>query len=116
MTEIQSEKPDDTIAQSTTPVERAEQAEQSAAEPRTPKEWVKYFAHRYFIEAFSGMALGLFCTLIIGTIIGQIGSLIGKNAFGNILYYIGYVAKLLMGAGIGLGIAHSLKAGKLTSY
>lgn len=125
MDEIQSEKLDDTVAQppevnEQAVAENAEQTEQPAAEPakekRTAKQWVKYFAHRYFIEAFSGMALGLFCTLIIGTIIGQIGSLIGKNAFGNMLYYIGYVAKLLMGAGIGVGIAHSLKAGKLTSF
>lgn len=102
------------------PAEAAEQTEQSKMESaqnkRTAEEWVKYFANRYFIQAFSGMALGLFCTLIIGTIIGEIGFLIGKNAFGNILYYIGYVAKLLMGAGIGVGIAHSLKANKLTSF
>ncbi len=114
--------------------EQAEQAEQSERttvsadkqseaislpekpQKRTFKEWVKYFANRYFIQAFSGMALGLFCTLIIGTIIGEIGFLIGNNPFGNILYYIGYVAKLLMGAGIGAGIAHSLKANKLTSF
>lgn len=87
-----------------------------AKQKRTAKQWLSYFANRYFIQAFSGMALGLFCTLIIGTIIGQIGSLIGKNAFGNILSYIGTTAKLLMGAGIGVGIAHSLKAGKLTSF
>ncbi|MBD5132738.1 MAG: PTS sugar transporter subunit IIC [Clostridiales bacterium] len=62
------------------------------------------------------MALGLFCTLIIGTIIGEIGYLIGKNWFGNLLYYIGTVAKMIMGAGIGVGIAHSLKANKLTSF
>lgn len=91
-------------------------AEKTDAKKRTAKQWVKYFANRYFIQAFSGMALGLFCTLIIGTIIGQIGSLIGKNAFGIMLSQIGYVAKLLMGAGIGVGIAHSLKAGKLTSF
>lgn len=83
---------------------------------RTAKEFFKYYAHRYFIEAFSGMALGLFCTLIIGTIIGQIGSLIGDNAVGKIIANIGTAAKLLMGAGIGVGIAHSLKAGKLTSF
>lgn len=77
---------------------------------------VKRLAHRYFIEAFSGMALGLFCTLIIGTIVGQIGALIGDNGFGIILKQIGGVAKLLMGAGIGVGIAHSLKAKKLTSF
>ena len=83
---------------------------------RTAKQLFRDFARRYFITAFSGMALGLFCTLIIGTVIGQIGSLIGDNPFGKILYYIGVVAKQLMGAGIGVGIAHSLKSKKLTSF
>lgn len=83
---------------------------------RTAKQWFKDAAHRYFIDAFSGMALGLFCTLIIGTIIGQIGDLIGNNPFGLILHYIGIVAKQLMGAGIGVGMAFSLKAKKLTGF
>ncbi len=109
---INTEVPDTTDKQSATDTDTAPQPQKR----RTVKEWVKYFAHRYFIEAFTGMALGLFCTLIIGTIIGQIGSLIGKNPFGQILYQIGYVAKLLMGAGIGVGIAYSLKANKLTSF
>ena len=98
--------------------DRTEQA-QAVKEKRTAKQWLKYFAHRYFIEAFSGMALGLFCTLIIGTIIGEVGFLInkaGKNAFGDILSYIGQAAKSIMGAGIGVGIAHSLKANKLTAF
>ena len=109
---MNTEVPDTTDKQSATETNAAQQPQKR----RTVKEWVKYFAHRYFIEAFTGMALGLFCTLIIGTIIGQIGSLIGKNPFGQILYQIGYVAKLLMGAGIGVGIAYSLKANKLTSF
>lgn len=98
--------------------DRTEHA-QAVKEKRTAKQWLKYFAHRYFIEAFSGMALGLFCTLIIGTIIGEVGFLInkaGKNAFGDLLFYIGSVAKSIMGAGIGVGIAHSLKANKLTAF
>lgn len=74
------------------------------------------FVKRYFITAFSGMALGLFCTLIVGTIIGQIGSIIGKNVVGNIFTYTGTAVKMIMGAGIGIGIAHSLKAKKLTSF
>lgn len=100
----------------------ADAQEEAPSEPeapkkkRTAKEVIKHYAHRYFIEAFSGMALGLFCTLIIGTIIGQIGSLIGDNPFGKILYNIGNIAKLIMGAGIGVGIAHSLKAKKLTGF
>lgn len=97
----------------------ADKQDTSTKQKRTAKQVLKGLAHRYFIEAFSGMALGLFCTLIIGTIVGEIGFLInkaGKNAFGDILFYIGTVAKMLMGAGIGVGIAHSLKAGKLTSF
>ncbi len=94
----------------------APKSDAPAKKKRTAKEFFKYYAHRYFIEAFSGMALGLFCTLIIGTIIGQIGSLIGDNKVGNIISGIGTTAKLLMGAGIGAGIAHSLKAKKLTSF
>ena len=118
MNENQTDQPIDADAlNSDTPQPVSEpNAEQAESSKRTVKQWAKYFAHRYFIEAFSGMALGLFCTLIIGTIVGQIGSLIGDNWFGNILYYIGYVAKLLMGAGIGVGIASSLKAGRLTSF
>ncbi len=87
---------------------------------RTFKQWLKFFANRYFIQSFSGMALGLFCTLIIGTIIGQIGSLTLKadeyNGFGKMMAQLGSVAKLLMGAGIGVGIAYSLKAKKLTGF
>ena len=37
---------------------------------------VKVYLHRYFIDAMSAMAQGLFATLIIGTIIQQIGNLI----------------------------------------
>ena len=33
---------------------------------------IKKYLHRVFIDGFSGMALGLFSTLIIGTIVGQI--------------------------------------------
>lgn len=100
-------------------VEPAKPTEPTEKKRRTAKEFVKYYAHRYFIEAFTGMALGLFCTLIIGTIIGEIGFLINKadkNAFGDILSYIGTIAKTLMGAGIGVGIAHSLKSKKLTAF
>ena len=98
-----------------TPTIQDDGEQQESTKKRTFKQWVKFFAHRYFIEAFSGMALGLFCTLIIGTIIAQFGA-IDDNWFCNILAQIGYIAKLLMGAGIGVGIAHSLKANKLTSF
>ena len=78
-------------------------------------EKVKKLSKRWFIDAFSGMASGLFCTLIAGTIISQIGSC-GDNAFGHILIYIGSIAKMLMGAGIGIGIAYKLKASPLVIF
>ena len=77
---------------------------------------LKKLASRWFIDAFSGMAQGLFCTLIAGTILSQIAGWIGDNYFGNTLGYISAVAKSLMGAGIGVGIAHSLKSSKLTTF
>ena len=77
---------------------------------------VKYFAKRWFIDAFSGMAQGLFCTLIAGTILGQIASWCGDNAFANILLVISRIAKILMGAGIGVGIAYKLGAKPLVIF
>lgn len=69
------------------------------------------YANRYFIDAFSGMAQGLFVTLIAGTIFKQIGSWCGANSgFGALLILIGNIACTLMGAGIGVGIAKKLKA------
>jgi uncharacterized membrane protein len=72
--------------------------------------------NRWFIEAFSGMAQGLFVTLIAGLIIKQIGIYIGENKFGLSLVAIGSIAMILTGAGIGGGIAHALKANKLVIF
>lgn len=77
------------------------------------KTYFKTLPKRYFITAFSGMAQGLFVTLIAGTILAQIANLIGNNYVGNTLLYIANVAKSLMGAGIGVGIAYALNKNKL---
>ncbi len=77
----------------------------------------KKLATRYFITAFSGMAMGLFCTLIAGTIVGQIAKLIGvDNGFGALLALVGNIASVLMGAGIGVGIAYKLEAKGLVLF
>ena len=39
---------------------------------------MKKILNHIFIDGLSGMALGLFSTLIIGTIIVQIGTLVGN--------------------------------------
>lgn len=77
---------------------------------------VKKYCKRYFIDAFTGMAQGLFCTLIAGTILAQIASWCGQNGFALALDYISRLAKVLMGAGIGIGIAHKLGAKPLVIF
>jgi uncharacterized membrane protein len=74
----------------------------------------KQLLNRIFIDGLSGMALGLFSTLIIGTIIAQIGTLIG-GTFGGYLIAISKVAKSLTGAGIGVGVACKFKEGPLVT-
>lgn len=75
--------------------------------------WKKYLNH-VFIDGLSGMALGLFSTLIIGTIIVQIGTLIG-GSLGAYLIAIANVAKTLTGAGIGVGVACKFKEAPLVT-
>jgi uncharacterized protein len=95
----------------------------------------RYFK-RYFVDAFGGMALGLFSTLIIGLIIKQIGGFFPSAASLNIidgaftcsrghaaLVYagrfmvgIGQLLTVLTGAGIAVGVAHALGAPKLAIY
>ena len=81
------------------------------------KEYVKALPKRFFITAFSGMAQGLFVTLIAGTILAQIAGWIGENNYiGSTLWYIASIAKSLMGAGIGVGIAYALGKNKLLIF
>ena len=67
-----------------------------------------------FIDGLSGMALGLFATLIIGTILEQIGLLIGGR-IGTLTVACAGVAKSLTGAGIGVGVACKYKEGPLVT-
>ncbi len=77
---------------------------------------VKKYLNRVFIDGLSGMAYGLFSTLIIGTILCQIASIIGADTtVGTYINAMGTVAKTVMGAGIGVGVAAKLKASPLTT-
>ncbi|MBR6533807.1 MAG: PTS sugar transporter subunit IIC [Clostridia bacterium] len=76
---------------------------------------MKKYLNRLFIDGLSGMAYGLFSTLIIGTIICQIAKLVGSNIVGEYLTAMGNVAKTLTGAGIGVGVACKLKSAPLTT-
>ena len=75
---------------------------------------MKKILNHIFIDGLSGMALGLFSTLIIGTIIGQIGTLTGGTV-GVYLVAVANVAKTITGAGIGVGVACKFKQGPLVT-
>ena len=91
-------------------------AMEETKEERGIKAYFKALPKRFFITAFSGMAQGLFVTLIAGTILTQIAGWIGDNYIGNTLTYVANIAKSLMGAGIGVGIAHALGKSKLLVF
>ena len=76
------------------------------------KEKMKAILEKYLIEGLSGMALGLFATLIVGLIIKQLGALTGID----FLVWMGTFASVLTGAGIGIGVANKFKAKPLVLY
>lgn len=78
---------------------------------------------RYGIDALGAMAQGLFCTLLVGTILNTIGQQfhIGfLNAvivtIGSVGYTIGGLASLMVGAGIAVAIGTALKAPGLVLF
>ncbi|HRU83772.1 MAG: PTS transporter subunit IIC [Christensenellales bacterium] len=110
-------------------MDTSEQIEKSALEEKqlgtTKYEIKKFFKKlfkRYLIDGFSGMAQGLFVTLIAGTIIKQLGEQILKidtgaaQTVGAALVTVGKIASILMGAGIGAGVAKALKGNNLVVF
>ena len=69
---------------------------------------IKKILNNIFIDGLSGMALGLFSTLIIGTILKQIGDLMG-GTYGAYLSTFAVIAQRLTGAGIGIGVAYKFR-------
>lgn len=75
---------------------------------------------RYLQDALSAMALGLFASLLIGTIFDTIGvqtiNLFGENAVSAFFVEIGAQAKAFMGGAIGIAVAWGLKAPPLVMF
>ena len=67
---------------------------------------------RYFIDAMGAMASGLFASLLIGTIIGTLGSQLGIQA----LIDMGGYAKGVAGPAMAVAIAYELKAPNLVLF
>ncbi len=67
---------------------------------------------RYFIDALGAMAQGLFCTLLVGTILNTIG----KQFDISILVEIGNFASAMVGPGIAVAIGYSLNCPGLVLF
>ncbi len=76
------------------------------------KEVLKRYAKRYFIDAMGAMALGLFASLLIGTIFNALGMIPGLG----VLSTIGKGAQGVAGPAMAVAIACSLKAHPLVIY
>ena len=119
MDESQNKSIVDKSIQQPAQVEVVDSTPQQPTPKKENKAWttIKRLSKRWFIDAFSGMAQGLFVTLIAGTIFTQIGKLIGvDNGVGALMVLIGSMASTMMGAGIGVGIAKYLKASNLVMF
>lgn len=78
-------------------------------------DFIKRVCKRYFIDAMSSMALGLFASLIIGTIIGQL-SKISVLSFLSPLSEALSASSPVIGAAIGVAVAVGLKAKPLVVF
>lgn len=81
---------------------------------------IEFSARRYFNDALSAMALGLFSSLLIGLIIKTIGEqtaiLFGENTVSTFFFDSGTTAMGLMGPAIGAAVAFGLKAPPLVLF
>lgn len=67
-----------------------------------------------FIDGLSGMSFGLFATLILGTIMEQLGGIMPET-MGDMILVFAKIAKVMTGAGIGVGTAAKLKGTPLVT-
>lgn len=85
---------------------------------------LKKYLHRYFIDAMGAMALGLFASLLIGTIFGTLGKYINGADIDNqvlkslaeMFNTIATYAKAATGMAIGVAIAYKLGAHPLVIF
>lgn len=88
---------------------------------------IQISAKRYFVDAMSAMAQGLFCTLLVGTILNTIGKELNISYLtqtimtigtgdGAVSYTIGGLASALVGPGIAIAIGFALNAPPLVLF
>ena len=69
-------------------------------------------AKRYFIDAMGAMAQGLFASLLVGTILGTLGSVTKLDIFTQ----MGTFAKAVSGPAMAVAIGYALKAPPLVLF
>lgn len=74
---------------------------------------IEISAKKYFVDAMSAMAYGLFATLLVGTIFKTLGDELHISFFSEVIWPF---AQQATGPAIALAIAYSLKAPKLVVY
>lgn len=86
---------------------------------------IVFSAKRYFIDAMSAMAQGLFCTLLVGTILNTLGSqfhigflqaTIITLGSGAITYTIGSLCSAMVGPAMAVAIGYALQAPPLVLF
>jgi len=88
---------------------------------------IVFSAKRYFIDAMSAMAQGLFCTLLVGTILNTIGTQFNVQFLKDIVltvgtgegaanYTIGGLASAMVGAGMAVAIGNALQCPPLVLF
>ena len=88
------------------------------------KDVLKKYLNRYFIDAMGAMALGLFASLLIGTIFGTLGKYVNGASIDNatlkslaeVFNVIANYAKAATGMAIGVAIAYRLGAHPLVIF
>lgn len=95
---------------------KAEQAELKRQKKSAFGEKVKSYLKRYFIDAMGAMALGLFASLLISTILGTVADYLPWATASGILDTVATYAKAATGMAIGVAIAHKLGAHPLVLY
>lgn len=76
------------------------------------KKDIEISVKRYFIDALGAMAQGLFASLLIGTIIGTLGTQFGIE----VLVTVGNYAKAAVGPAMAIAIGYALKASPLVLF
>ena len=91
---------------------KAEQAELKRQQKVRLRDKIKSLPRRYFIDAMGAMALGLFASLLIGTIFDTLGNYIPWDFLKTVAVY----AKSATGMAIGVAIAYKLGAHPLVIF